>query len=155
MQLGMIGLGRMGANMSRRLMRAGRDCIVFDVHPETVSRFAAEGAIGAASPNELVAKLEPPRTVWMMLPAADVDETVSALTKLLQPGDALIDGGNSYYRDDIERAKRLKSGGKPRNGTSDRRGQRGAARRESQGLSRDPPAYGTQSRARSIQRLPQ
>ena len=107
MQLGMIGLGRMGANMCRRLMRAGQVCVVHDIHGDAVARLAAEGAIGAQSLEDFVARLEPPRSVWLMVPAAAGEETVTALAKLLKPGDVLIDGGNSHYRDDIRRARQL------------------------------------------------
>ena len=107
MQLGMIGLGRMGANLVRRLMRDGHRCVVYDVNAAAVSQLAGEGATGAASLEDLVAKLDKPRAVWLMLPAAIVDSTLDALVGLLDPGDAVIDGGNSYYRDDITRAKRL------------------------------------------------
>jgi 6-phosphogluconate dehydrogenase len=107
MQLGMIGLGRMGANMCRRLMRGGQVCVVHDIHGDAVARLAAEGAIAAQSLEDFVARLEPPRSVWLMVPAAVVEETVTALAKLLEPGDVLIDGGNSHYRDDMRRAKRL------------------------------------------------
>ena len=111
MQLGMIGLGRMGANMCRRLMRAGHECVVHDVQPEAVSRLAADGATASTSLEDLVAKLDPPRTVWMMVPAAVVGETVSAVAKLLERGDVLIDGGNSHYRDDARRAAELAPAG--------------------------------------------
>ncbi|MEO8634666.1 MAG: phosphogluconate dehydrogenase (NAD(+)-dependent, decarboxylating) [Gemmatimonadales bacterium] len=107
MQLGMIGLGRMGANLVRRLMRAGHPCVVHDVSAGTTRSLAAEGATGAVSLEEFVAHLAPPRLVWLMVPAAAVDAALEALTPLLEPGDIVIDGGNSYYRDDIERAKRL------------------------------------------------
>src|SRR5687768_12613807 len=107
MQFGMIGLGRMGANMSRRLMRAGHTCVAFDVFPESVDKMAAEGATGAKSLADLVAQLQAPRALWMMVPAASVDQTISELVPLLSPGDILIDGGNSYYRDDIDRARML------------------------------------------------
>jgi 6-phosphogluconate dehydrogenase len=107
MQLGMVGLGRMGANLVRRLMRDGHRCVVYDVNPETVKQLEEEGATGATSLQELVDKLEQPRAVWLMLPAAIVDSTLDALTPLLEPGDAVVDGGNSYYRDDITRAERL------------------------------------------------
>jgi 6-phosphogluconate dehydrogenase len=107
MQLGMVGLGRMGANLVRRLMRDGHRCVVYDVNPETVKQLEEEGATGATSLQELVDKLEQPRAVWLMLPAAIVDSTLDELTSLLEPGDAVIDGGNSYYRDDITRAERL------------------------------------------------
>ncbi len=107
MQLGMVGLGRMGANLVRRLMRDGHRCVVYDVNAAAVNDLAGEGATGATSLEDLVAKLDKPRAVWLMLPAAIVDATLDALVPLLAPGDAVIDGGNSYYRDDITRAKRL------------------------------------------------
>jgi len=107
MQLGMVGLGRMGANLTRRLMRDGHRCVVFDMNAAAVAELAGEGATGADSLADLVAKLEPPRAVWLMLPAAVVDSTLSELEGLLQAGDTVIDGGNSYYRDDITRAKHL------------------------------------------------
>jgi 6-phosphogluconate dehydrogenase len=107
MQLGMVGLGRMGANLVRRLMRDGHRCVVFDVNPDAVKELEAEGATAAASLDDLVAKLDKPRPVWLMLPAAIVDSTLDQLAPSLEPGDAVIDGGNSYYRDDITRAKRL------------------------------------------------
>ena len=110
MQLGMIGLGRMGANMVRRLMKQGHDCVVFDVNADAVKALAADGATGAASLADLVAKLAAPRAIWMMVPAAIVDQELGQVAALLSPGDAVIDGGNSYYRDDIRRAKEL--GGK-------------------------------------------
>src|SRR5947209_19012178 len=105
MQLGMIGLGRMGANMVRRLMRGGHECVVYDVHPETVKSLAAEGALGAPTLADLIAKLKRPRAVWLMVPAAVVDKTLAGLEEPLEPGDVVIDGGNSYYVDDIRRAK--------------------------------------------------
>nr|WP_248297648.1 decarboxylating 6-phosphogluconate dehydrogenase [Streptomyces sp. S1D4-11] len=107
MQLGMIGLGRMGANLVRRLMRDGHHCVVSDVNAAAVAELAGEGATGADSPRDFVAKLDKPRAVWLMLPAAIVDSILDQLEPLLEPGDILIDGGNSYYRDDITRAKRL------------------------------------------------
>ncbi|GHD46894.1 6-phosphogluconate dehydrogenase [Streptomyces mirabilis] len=107
MQLGMIGLGRMGANLVRRLMRDGHHCVVSDVNAAAVAELAGEGATGADSPRDFVAKLDKPRAVWLMLPAAIVDSILGQLEPLLEPGDILIDGGNSYYRDDITRAKRL------------------------------------------------
>ena len=109
MQLGMVGLGRMGANMVRRLIRNGQKCVVFDRSPKAVSELAGEGAVGAASLAELVKNLEKPRAVWLMVPAAAVDETIAGLLSQLDPGDILIDGGNSYYVDDIRRAKELAS----------------------------------------------
>ena len=111
MQLGMIGLGRMGANMVRRLVRAGHECVVYDIHPETVASLAAEGAIGSSSLADFVGKLTPPRATWLMIPAGIVDQQIAQLAPLLEPGDALIDGGNSYYHDDIRRANDLKPRG--------------------------------------------
>jgi 6-phosphogluconate dehydrogenase len=107
MQLGMVGLGRMGANMVRRLLHGGHQCVVFDMSPKAVSDMAAEHAIGSASLADLVKKLEKPRAVWLMVPAAAVDDTISDLLPALDPEDILIDGGNSYYIDDIRRAKEL------------------------------------------------
>ena len=107
MQIGMVGLGRMGANLIRRLVRDGHRCVVYDVNPDAVKELEAEAAIGATSLSDLVGKLEKPRAVWLMLPAAVVDSTLDHLVPLLEPGDAVIDGGNSYYRDDITRAKQL------------------------------------------------
>jgi 6-phosphogluconate dehydrogenase len=111
MQLGMIGLGRMGANMVRRLMRDGHDCVVFDVSPDAVRTLAGEGAVGANSMADLVGRLNKPRAAWMMVPAAVVDATLEQLAPLMEAGDVIIDGGNSYYRDDIERARRLQPKG--------------------------------------------
>lgn len=111
MQLGMIGLGRMGANLVRRLMRAGHECVVFDVAPEAIAALAAEGAVPAASLAELVEKLQGPRNIWVMVPAGYVQGTVDQLAELLQPDDAIIDGGNSYYRDDLTRAAQLRPRG--------------------------------------------
>jgi len=105
MQIAMVGLGRMGANMVRRLLRAGHECHVYDVSPEAVAGLVAEGARGAGSVAELVAGLEAPRTVWLMLPAAITGDSVTGLLELLAPGDAIVDGGNSSYRDDIDRAE--------------------------------------------------
>jgi 6-phosphogluconate dehydrogenase len=107
MQLGMVGLGRMGANLVRRLMRDGHRCVVYDMNADAVTELAGEGATGADSLSDFVQKLETPRAVWLMLPAAVVDSTLEQLVDLLEPGDAVIDGGNSYYRDDITRAKQL------------------------------------------------
>lgn len=107
MQIGMVGLGRMGANMVRRLMRGGHQCVVFDVSPDNVKKLASEGATGATSLDEFVKKLNAPRAIWMMVPAAVVDGTVHDLSARLERGDILIDGGNSYYIDDIRRAKDL------------------------------------------------
>ncbi len=111
MQLGMIGLGRMGANMVRRLMRGGHECIVYDRSAEAVSTLAGEGAIGAGSLEEFVNKIQRPRAVWIMVPAAVVDSTLNELGALLTADDIIIDGGNSYYVDDIRRAGELKSKG--------------------------------------------
>ena len=107
MQLGMIGLGRMGANMVRRLMKGGHDCVVFDRSAAAVQALVGEGATGAASHADQIARLAQPRTLWLMVPAAAVDATLAELLPLLAPGDTLIDGGNSYYVDDIRRAKEL------------------------------------------------
>ena len=107
MQLGMIGLGRMGANMVRRLVNRGHECVVFDVSSKAVGELAKEGAAGAASLPDLSKKLEKPRAVWLMVPAAVVDRTIAALLPHLEAGDILIDGGNSYYVDDIARARNL------------------------------------------------
>jgi 6-phosphogluconate dehydrogenase len=103
----MIGLGRMGANMVRRLLRHGHQCTVFDMSPKAVEALVAEKAVGAASMADFVAKLAKPRAIWLMVPAAVVDKTLAGLLPLLEPGDILIDGGNSYYVDDIRRAKEL------------------------------------------------
>ena len=107
MQLGMIGLGRMGANMVRRLIKKGHNCVVFDRSPKVVDDLVKEKATGAASLKELVGKLAKPRAIWLMVPAAVVDETIADLLPHLEAGDTLIDGGNSYYVDDIRRAKEL------------------------------------------------
>jgi 6-phosphogluconate dehydrogenase len=107
MQLGMVGLGRMGANMVRRLIRAGHRCTVFDMFPKAVEDLAKEGATGSSSLADFVKKLEKPRAIWLMVPAAVVDKTIADLLPLLEKGDTLIDGGNSYYVDDIRRAKEL------------------------------------------------
>jgi 6-phosphogluconate dehydrogenase len=107
MQLGMVGLGRMGANMVRRLMQAGHRCTVFDMFPKAVEALAKEGATGSAALADFVKKLEAPRAIWLMVPAAVVDKTIAEITPLLEKGDILIDGGNSYYIDDIRRAKEL------------------------------------------------
>ena len=107
MQLGMIGLGRMGANMVRRLQRAGHQCVAFDRNAESVKQVARDGATAATSLDDLVKKLQRPRAVWLMVPAAVVDATLKELAGKLEPGDIVIDGGNSYYIDDIRRAKEL------------------------------------------------
>jgi len=111
MQLGMIGLGRMGANMVRRLTRAGHECVVHDRSAEAIAALAKEGAVGAASLDDLVAKLKPPRAVWLMVPAAVVESTLLDLKPRLAKGDTVIDGGNSYYIDDIRRGKELEATG--------------------------------------------
>ena len=107
MQLGMIGLGRMGANMVRRLLRAGHECVVFDMNADAIAQMEKEDAVGAKDLDEFVAKLTTPRAVWIMVPAAVVDQTIEALAERMEAGDIIIDGGNSYYKDDIARAKRL------------------------------------------------
>ncbi|HZP40082.1 MAG TPA: decarboxylating 6-phosphogluconate dehydrogenase [Candidatus Binatia bacterium] len=111
MQVGMIGLGRMGGSMVRRLVRGGHACVVYDRAPDAVRALAREGAAGAASLDDFVARLEKPRAVWLMVPAAAVDATLEELAPRLAAGDVVIDGGNSYYRDDIERANRLRASG--------------------------------------------
>jgi 6-phosphogluconate dehydrogenase len=111
MQLGMIGLGRMGANLVRRLERAGHQCVVYDRNQPTVQQLEGEGAAGAASLEELVGKLSAPRAVWVMVPAGVAGQVVEELAGLLEPGDTVIDGGNSYYRDDVQRADALKARG--------------------------------------------
>ncbi|HXJ75392.1 MAG TPA: decarboxylating 6-phosphogluconate dehydrogenase, partial [Candidatus Dormibacteraeota bacterium] len=111
MQLGMIGLGRMGANMVRRLLRGGHQCVVYDRGPQAVKELVKEKAVGAASLAELVKKLTKPRAIWLMVPAAVVDETIAQLVPLLEEGDILIDGGNSYYVDDLRRARELATKG--------------------------------------------
>ncbi len=111
MQMGMIGLGRMGANMVRRLLRGGHQCVVFDVSPDAVKALAKEGAIGASSLDDFKAKLQKPRVAWMMVPAAVVEKTLTDLSARFEPGDILVDGGNSYYVDDLRRAKALRAKG--------------------------------------------
>ena len=111
MQIGMIGLGRMGANMARRLLAGGHQCVVFDRSPKAVQELTQEKAVGASSLADFVKKLEKPRAVWLMVPAAVVDKSIADLLPLLEKGDILIDGGNSYYIDDIRRAKELASMG--------------------------------------------
>jgi 6-phosphogluconate dehydrogenase len=112
MQLGMIGLGRMGANIARRLAEGGRECVVFDRNPEVVAALAREGATGAASLADLAARLIRPRAAWVMVPAGEITgRTVSNLAGHLEPGDVIIDGGNTYYRDDIARATTLAESG--------------------------------------------
>ncbi|HEY4261539.1 MAG TPA: decarboxylating 6-phosphogluconate dehydrogenase [Schlesneria sp.] len=109
MQLGMIGLGRMGANMVRRLLRGGHQCVVYDQSPKAVEEIAKENAIGASSIQDFVSKLQKPRAVWLMVPAGVVDQSLAELLIHLEPEDIVIDGGNSYYVDDIRRAKELAS----------------------------------------------
>jgi 6-phosphogluconate dehydrogenase len=109
MELGMVGLGRMGANMARRLMRDGHRVVVYDVNPEAISELAGEGAEGASSLEDLSSKLTAPRAVWVMVPSGDITErTIDDVAATLEPGDAIVDGGNSYYRDDIRRAGKLR-----------------------------------------------
>ncbi len=107
MQLGMVGLGRMGANLVRRLMAAGIECVVYDIHPEAVNELVSEGAVGADSLADLASKIDGPRAVWAMVPAGITGRVVRDVAEQLDPGDTIIDGGNSFYRDDIDRAKTL------------------------------------------------
>src|SRR6185295_2459063 len=107
MRLGMVGLGRMGANMVRRLIRGGHECVVFDMSPKAVEELTKEKAMGSSSLEDMIKKLQKPRAIWLMVPAAVVDKTIAVLTPLLDSDDILIDGGNSYYVDDIRRAKEL------------------------------------------------
>ncbi len=111
MQLAMVGLGRMGANLVRRAMNAGHDCVVYDVNPDSVAELVAEGATGAASLDDLAAKLDPPRAVWVMVPAGLTGQVVDDVAEHLDRGDIIIDGGNSFYRDDIDRAAALMGAG--------------------------------------------
>ncbi len=111
MQIGMIGLGRMGANMTIRLIRAGHACVVYDHNPQAADKLVEQGAVGAASLDELVKNLDAPRSIWLMLPAAVVDHVLEDLKPLLQTGDIVVEGGNSYYHDDIRRAANLKPAG--------------------------------------------
>jgi len=112
MQLGVIGLGRMGGNISLRLMRAGHHCVVYDHSPDAVKRVAGEGAIGAADLADLLRGLEKPRAVWVMLPAGKItEETIATLAEHMEPGDTIIDGGNTFYKDDIRRAKAIAAKG--------------------------------------------
>jgi 6-phosphogluconate dehydrogenase len=111
MQIGMIGLGRMGASMVTRLLRGQHDCVVHDRQPQSIETLAALGARGSMSLQDLIRQLEAPRAIWLMVPAAGVDELLAQLTPLLEPGDTVIDGGNSYYRDDLKRAAVLKAAG--------------------------------------------
>ena len=111
MQLGMIGLGRMGSNMVQRLLKAGHACVVYDAHPEAAKNLAAQGAQATTSLADFAAQLKPPRAVWMMVPAAVVDSVLASLLPVLAKGDIVIDGGNSYYHDDLRRAAELKPHG--------------------------------------------
>jgi 6-phosphogluconate dehydrogenase len=111
MQLGMVGLGRMGANMVRRLIKAGHECVVFDVSPKSVEEVVKDKAVGSSSLKDFAAKLTKPRAIWLMIPAAVVDQTIAGIVPYLEAGDILIDGGNSYYIDDIRRAKELSAKG--------------------------------------------
>jgi 6-phosphogluconate dehydrogenase len=111
MQLGMIGLGRMGANLVRRLMDGGHECVVYDPSPEARQSLEHKGALGAASLDDFVAKLSTPRAAWIMVPAAATGEVVNDLASRMGPGDIIIDGGNSYYRDDVDRAEELQPKG--------------------------------------------
>jgi len=111
MELGMIGLGRMGTNMVRRLQRAGHHCVVYDINSKAVDALVKEGAVGATSLEDLVKKLKKPRAVWMMVPAAVVDSTLKSLVPLLERDDVIVDGGNSYYLDDLRRSSELKKTG--------------------------------------------
>ncbi len=112
MQLGMVGLGRMGANMVRRLMQGGHECVVFDLNPDNVKALAGEGAAGAASLDDFVGRLSAPRAAWVMVPAGSpTEETVTALAERMGPGDIIVDGGNSYFKDDVRRAGKLKEKG--------------------------------------------
>ena len=111
MQLGMIGLGRMGANIVRRLMRDGHDCVVFDVNPDAVAALAADGATGAGSIPELASRMQRPRAIWLMVPAGLTGQVVDQVAAVLEPGDIIVDGGNSNYRDDVRRAAALRERG--------------------------------------------
>src|ERR671916_29854 len=110
-QLGMVGLGRMGANIVRRLMRDGHECVVYDVNPESIKQLQGEGATGGATLEEFVSKLEKPRAVWVMIPAGITGRVVEQISELVEEGDIIIDGGNSNYRDDVRRARMLKEKG--------------------------------------------
>ncbi|QPE04036.1 decarboxylating 6-phosphogluconate dehydrogenase [Microbacterium schleiferi] len=111
MQLGMVGLGRMGANIVRRLMNDGHECVVYDVNPDAVTALAGEGATGASSFADMASKLEAPRAIWLMIPAGLTGQVVDQVAEVLEPGDIIIDGGNSNYRDDVRRAAKLKPKG--------------------------------------------
>ena len=134
MQLGMIGLGRMGGSMVRRLLRGGHACVVFDSQPASVTSFAQHGATGTRSLDEFAKNLDTPRVVWLMVPAAVVDTTLDALSPHLQSGDIVVDGGNSHYVDDIRRAKALE---RPRDSLPGCRRQRRRLGRRSRLLSDD------------------
>ena len=129
MQLGMVGLGRMGANMVRRLLKGGHQCVVFDMSPKAVEELVKEKAAGSSSLRDLVTKLEKPRAIWLMVPAAVVDNTIAGLLPHLEAGDILIDGGNSYYVDDIRRAKELAAQANPLRGRGDQRRRLGSGAR--------------------------
>ncbi|RVD49815.1 6-phosphogluconate dehydrogenase (decarboxylating), partial [Mesorhizobium sp. M8A.F.Ca.ET.023.02.2.1] len=107
MQIGMMGLGRMGANMVRRLMRDDHECVVYDINPASVAALVSDGASGAASMAEFVGKLTKPRCVWLMLPAAITGKIIDQVSALMEPGDIVIDGGNSYYHDAVDQAAKL------------------------------------------------
>src|SRR5947209_16212659 len=112
MQLGMIGLGRMGGNMVRRLMRNGHECVVSDLNPQNVAELSKEGASGSSSLDDFVSKLKKPRAAWVMVPAGNpTEQTVMALGQKFEPGDIIIDGGNSYFKDDVRRSQKLKERG--------------------------------------------
>jgi 6-phosphogluconate dehydrogenase len=111
MQIGMIGLGRMGSNMVRRLLQGGHECVVYNRRAEAIKALQSEGAVGADSLEDFVARMSPPRAVWLMVPATAVDGVLAQLVPLLEAGDIVIDGGNSYYRDDIRRAAGLQQNG--------------------------------------------
>src|ERR1700745_427641 len=128
MQLGMIGLGRMGANLVRRLMRDGHRCVAYDRNPDVVKGLEAEGATGANSLEEFIGKLERPRNIWIMVPAGVVESTLDQLRPLLEADDVVIDGGNSYYRDDIPAAEDLEAEGDLLRGGRHRGGRRGPGR---------------------------
>ncbi len=129
MQLGMVGLGRMGANMVRRLIKGGHQCVVFDRSPKAVNELVQEKALGSSSLQDLVKKLEKPRALWLMVPAAVVDQSIADLLPHLEAGDILIDGGNSYYVDDIRRAKELANQAHPLRGRGDERWRVGSGAR--------------------------
>ncbi len=111
MQIGMMGLGRMGANMVRRLLRGGHECVVYDINPASVAALVAEGATGTASMEEFVARLEKPACAWLMLPAAITGANVDRLAAVMAPGDIIIDGGNSHYHDAVDKAEQLRAKG--------------------------------------------